>query len=80
MTEYAFCHRLTHEVAYGSQLRNRRRSLHAAVARAIEAAHAGALGEHAGLLAHHWGEAGDEQRRVQWQRRAEVMLTRGAGI
>ena len=38
VAEYAFKHPLTQEVALGSQLQERRRQVHAAVARAIEAA------------------------------------------
>ena len=79
VAEYAFRHRFTHEVAYGSQLRERRRSLHTAVARAIEAAHANGLDEQAGLIAYHWKEAGDERRWAQWQKRAAALL-QGAGI
>jgi hypothetical protein len=37
VAEYAFKHPLTQEVAYNSQLGDRRRQIHAAVARAIEA-------------------------------------------
>ena len=79
VAKYAFRHRFTHEVAYGSQLRDRRKSLHTAVARAIEAAHADDLDEHAGLIAYHWREAGDERRWALWQRRAAA-LEDGAGI
>ena len=53
VTEYAFKHPLTQEVALGSQLRERRARTHVAVARALEAAHADRLDEHAALLAHH---------------------------
>jgi predicted ATPase len=49
--EYAFKHPLTQEVAYGSQLMERRARLHAAVARAIEGADLAKLGERAALLA-----------------------------
>jgi len=40
IAEYIFKHPLTHEVALASQLQERRKRLHAAVARVIEAAHA----------------------------------------
>jgi class 3 adenylate cyclase len=52
--EYAFKHPLTQEVAYRSQLGERRRAVHAAVARAIAGFHADRLDEHAALLAQHW--------------------------
>src|SRR5262245_25655551 len=51
--EYTFNHALTHEVAYGSLLQERRRSIHAAVVEAIERRYAGRLSEQADRLAHH---------------------------
>ena len=56
--EYAFKHPLTQEVAYRSQLAERRARVHAAVARAIEELYAEKLDERAALLAHHWEGAG----------------------
>ena len=47
-----------------------RRARHAAVAEAIAAAEAERLDEHAGLLAHHWTEAGDALRAAGWHVRA----------
>ena len=43
---------------------------HAAVAEAIAAAEPERLDEHAGLLAHHWSEAGDAPRASGWRIRA----------
>ncbi|MGH7399633.1 MAG: AAA family ATPase [Candidatus Rokuibacteriota bacterium] len=51
--EYTFKHALTHEVAYGSLLQERRRALHARIVGAIERVHADRLGEHVDRLAHH---------------------------
>ena len=51
--EYTFKHALTHEVAYGSLLVERRRALHAEVVGTIEACFADRLPEHVELLAHH---------------------------
>jgi tetratricopeptide (TPR) repeat protein len=51
--EYTFKHALTHEVAYGSLLQERRRALHAQIVGAIERVHADRLGEHIDRLAHH---------------------------
>jgi predicted ATPase/class 3 adenylate cyclase len=51
--EYTFKHALTHEVAYGSLLQDRRRALHAAVMEAIETVHADRLTEQVERLAHH---------------------------
>jgi class 3 adenylate cyclase/tetratricopeptide (TPR) repeat protein len=51
--EYTFTHALTHEVAYGSLLQERRRVLHARVAEAIEALAGDRLAEQIERLAHH---------------------------
>src|SRR2546426_6176211 len=61
--EYTFKHALTHEVAYGSLLQERRRLLHARIVKAIEDRYVDRLGEQIASLAHHafqgelWGEA-----------------------
>ena len=68
--EYAFKHPLTQEVAYGSQLGERRKRVHAAVARAIEATSAEKLDEQAALLAHHWERAGEALAAATWHGRA----------
>ena len=70
VTEYAFKHPLTQEVALGSLLKERRRQVHAAVARAIEQQHPEHLDERAPLLAHHWEEAGEALAAARWHRRA----------
>jgi hypothetical protein len=70
VTEYGFKHPLTHEVALGSQLRERRRQIHGAVARAIERQDAERLDERAALLAHHWEEAAETLDAARWHRRA----------
>jgi len=51
--EYTFKHALTHEVAYGSLLQDRRRPLHARIVEAIEALYSERLTEHVERLAHH---------------------------
>jgi class 3 adenylate cyclase/tetratricopeptide (TPR) repeat protein len=51
--EYTFKHALTHEVAYGSLLLERRRAVHRELVRAIERIYADRLAEHAERLAHH---------------------------
>ncbi len=68
--EYTFKHPLTREVAYRSQLAERRTRVHAAVARAIEELEPGKLGERAALLAYHWEHAGDAREAAKWHRRA----------
>jgi adenylate cyclase len=70
VAEYAFKHPLTQQVALDSQLRERRRSTHRAVAHTIEALHADKLDEQAALLAHHWEEAGQGLVAARWHRRA----------
>lgn len=69
-SEYSFKHPLTQEVALGSQLRERRRHVHAAVARAIEQQDAAHLDERAPLLAHHYEEAGEALNAARWHKRA----------
>jgi adenylate cyclase len=76
VAEYAFKHPLTQEVALGSQLRERRRSVHAAVARAIEQQSAERLDECAALLAHHCEEAGEALAAARWHRRAAEWVGR----
>src|SRR5262245_53787247 len=51
--EYTFKHALTHEVAYGSLLQERRRLLHARIVEALEQRHADRLAEWAESLALH---------------------------
>jgi tetratricopeptide (TPR) repeat protein len=51
--EYAFTHALTHDVAYASLLLERRRLLHQAVVRTIEARGPAGLAEQVDTLAHH---------------------------
>ena len=51
--EYTFKHALTHEVAYGSMLQDRRRALHARIVEALEALYPDRLAEQVERLAHH---------------------------
>jgi tetratricopeptide (TPR) repeat protein len=51
--EYTFKHALTHEVAYGIILQERRRALHARIVEAIEQLYQDRLIEQVELLAHH---------------------------
>ncbi len=69
-TVYAFTHPLTQEVAYGSQLGERRSAAHAAVARAITEQHPDRLDEWAALLAQHWESAGENLEAARWNVRA----------
>src|SRR5262249_22776880 len=69
-TEYTFRHPLTQEVAYHSQLGDRRVRLHGAVARALQAAYPDKLDERAALMAHHVGHAGETLDAARWHTRA----------
>src|SRR5215467_3845229 len=51
--EYTFKHALTHEVAYGGILQDRRRSIHARILQVMERVHADRLSEHVDRLAEH---------------------------
>jgi class 3 adenylate cyclase/tetratricopeptide (TPR) repeat protein len=51
--EYTFTHALTHEVAYGSLLQARRRTLHARIVEALEALAGERVAEQVERLAHH---------------------------
>jgi class 3 adenylate cyclase/tetratricopeptide (TPR) repeat protein len=53
VVEYTFKHALTHEVAYGGLLQERRRGLHARIVAAMEATYPDRLGELGERLAHH---------------------------
>jgi class 3 adenylate cyclase/tetratricopeptide (TPR) repeat protein len=66
----AFRHPLTREVAYGSQLGERRQATHAAAARATIELEGERLEELAGLVAHHMEEGGEDREAARWYSRA----------
>jgi class 3 adenylate cyclase/tetratricopeptide (TPR) repeat protein len=68
--EYTFKHALTHEVAYGSLLQDRRRALHARIVEAIEALYADRLAEHVEQLAHHATRGEMWEKTVRYLRQA----------
>ncbi len=72
----SFRHPLTHEVAYRTQLRDRRRQTHASVARALLAIHGSAAPTHAALLAHHFEEAGERLTAARWHEQAGRRVAR----
>jgi class 3 adenylate cyclase/tetratricopeptide (TPR) repeat protein len=72
--EYEFKHPLTQEVAYRSQLNDRRRHLHREVALAIERLEPEKLDERAALLAHHCQAAGDPLAAARWNARAAAWV------
>ena len=68
--EYTFKHALTHEVAYGNLLQDRRRALHARIVEASEALYAGRLAEHVERLAHHATRGEVWEKAVHYLRQA----------
>jgi len=66
----AFRHPLTREVAYGTQLGERRAATHAAAARATIALEADRHDELAGLIAHHLEEGRETREAARWYARA----------
>jgi predicted ATPase len=69
--EYTFKHALTHEVAYGSLLQERRRALHARIMGAIEKLYADRLHEQVERLAHH------ASRGELWEKAVEYLHQAG---
>jgi class 3 adenylate cyclase/tetratricopeptide (TPR) repeat protein len=74
--ERAFRHPLAQEVAYRTQLLDRRRGTHAAIARALLAIHGAAAAAHAALLAHHFDEAGERLEAARWHEQAGRRVAR----
>src|SRR5262249_25624176 len=74
--EYAFRHPLAQEVAYRTQLLDRRRGTHAAIARALLAIHGSAAATHAPLLAHHFDQAGEHLQAARWHAQAGRRVAR----
>jgi tetratricopeptide (TPR) repeat protein len=68
--EYTFRHELTHDVAYGSLLHERRRELHARIVEAIETLHHDGLDQHIERLAHHAVRGELRERAVSYLFRA----------
>jgi len=74
--ERAFHHPLAQEVAYRTQLLDRRRRTHAGVARALLAIHGPAASAYASLLAHHFDEAGEQLEAARWHEHAGRRVAR----
>jgi tetratricopeptide (TPR) repeat protein/DNA-binding IscR family transcriptional regulator len=74
--EHAFRHPLAQEVAYRTQLLDRRRGTHAAIARALLMIHGSAAATHAALLAHHFDEAGERLEAARWHEHAGRRVAR----
>ena len=71
---HAFCHPLIQEVCYFSLLRERRRKIHAEVARAIKVHSTDRWDERASLLAYHLEEAGELMEAAQANMRAALWI------
>lgn len=69
-TAYRFKHSLTQDAAYRSLSRRQRQQVHRQVAECYEELFAGRLDEHAAVLAHHYGEAGDHGKFLEFSQRA----------
>jgi class 3 adenylate cyclase/predicted ATPase len=69
--EYTFKHALTHEVAYGSLLQERRGAVHARIVESIEHLYPDRLSEHVELLAHH------ASRGELWEKAVEYLQQAG---
>jgi class 3 adenylate cyclase/tetratricopeptide (TPR) repeat protein len=74
--EYAFKHPLTEEVAYRSQLGERRARVHSAVAQAILKLYPDRLEELSGLLATHFEHAREPLEAARWSARAAAWAGR----
>ena len=68
--EYTFKHALTHEVAYGSVLQERRRVLHGRIVEAIEQLYPERLTEQVERLAQHAVRAGQWEKAVEYHHQA----------
>jgi DNA-binding NtrC family response regulator/tetratricopeptide (TPR) repeat protein len=68
--EYTFKHALTHDVAYGSLLPDRRRRLHGQIVEAVERLYPDRLAEHVERLAHHAFRAEAWEQAVSYLRQA----------
>ncbi|MGH4025152.1 MAG: ATP-binding protein [Pseudonocardiaceae bacterium] len=67
---YIFKHALTHDVAYGTLLAERRRMLHRLVGAAIEELYPDRLAEHYEVLAHHYFEGQDWDKALDYLTKA----------
>jgi class 3 adenylate cyclase/tetratricopeptide (TPR) repeat protein len=68
--QYMFKHALTQDAAYAGLLAGPRRALHGAMARHLEAGGADVAAEQAAVLAHHWYQAEEWERALDYSVRA----------
>ncbi len=76
---YQFKHNLIQESVYASLLKNERKSLHLAAARALESEYADQLDENSALLAKHYAEAGNQAKTYSYSRKAGEAALRVSG-
>ena len=74
--EYIFRHDLTREAAYNSILLRERREFHRSVGEAVEALFNDRLEEQSHLLAHHFYQAGDNERAMKYSAMAGGVAAR----
>ncbi len=80
-TTYTFKHALVQDAAYESLLFSRRKQLHGRIARAIEAKFAESARTSPEVLAHHYTEAGETTKAVDyWLKAAESASGRSANV
>jgi DNA-binding winged helix-turn-helix (wHTH) protein/class 3 adenylate cyclase/tetratricopeptide (TPR) repeat protein len=77
---YTFKHALTHEVAYGSLLQERRRFLHARIVDILEALAPDRLAEHVDGLAHHAFRGGVWDKAVTYYRQAGIKAAKRSAL
>jgi tetratricopeptide (TPR) repeat protein len=68
--EYIFKHALTQEVAYGTVLQERRKTLHEQTAQAIESLYHINLEDHYSELAHHYSRSGNTPKAIEYLQQA----------
>ncbi len=78
-SRYVFKHALTHEVAYGGLLPERRREMHARIVEAIETLYRDRLAEQIERLAHHTVQGEFKETAVHYLRQAGLKPTRAIG-
>ena len=78
---YLFKHALVREAAYGTLLRDRRRGLHAAIARVVEARWTAGTADGPETVAHHFTEAGlPEPAAAWWLEAGQLAAARSAYV
>jgi tetratricopeptide (TPR) repeat protein len=77
---YAFRHAVIHDVVYHSLPADRRRELHGAVARALEALHGDRVAEQYEVLAHHFAESAEREKALEYLCKAAEKATHAFAI